>query len=112
MKLLSTAALIVLVSALLPSCCGDAKVRYWKLRDAKTGAVVYAVDTEVVPLAKLAPSGVVYLDKRGKAAHPASPKTVGAISEAEWRKATAGADYSLYYCGHCKGCWAKVKPVR
>jgi hypothetical protein len=104
---------VIILTALLPlllqSCCSDAKVRFWKFRDGKGGAAVYAVDTEKVPLSSLAPAGVVYLDRTGRAVHPASPKQPKQISEAEWRAATPGARLTLLYCGKCKGCWAKVR---
>jgi hypothetical protein len=112
MKSLPVIALTALLALLLQSCCSDAKVRFWKFRDAKGGSTVFAVDTEKVPLDSLAPVGRVYLDRTGRAAHPASPGKPKQISEAEWRAATSGARFTLLYCGKCKGCWAKVRANR
>lgn len=110
MKPLTTLVFAAALPLLLQSCCSDAKVRFWKYRDGKGGAAVYAVDTEKVPLASLAPTGAVYLDRAGHAVRPAGLKQPKQITEAEWRAATSGARFSLLYCGKCKGCWAKVKP--
>lgn len=110
MKSLPVLILTAILPLLLQSCCSDAKVRFWKFRDPKGGATVYSVDTEKVPLQALAPAGVVYLDRTGRAAHPAKPGQPKQISEAEWRAATSGARFTLLYCGKCKGCWAKIRP--
>ena len=102
-------AILASFSLLLAACCSDAQPRFWKVRDTKGGGTSYTVDTAAVPASSLMPVDKKYVDATGKFVEVASPKLVREISEQEWKAATAGARYSLRYCGHRKACWAKTK---
>lgn len=109
MKIPATALLSGLLCCLLPSCCSNAGPRFWEARDGTGRARIYTMDTVQVPLHKVGRDSQAYVDGAGKVVQVAKPRLVREITEDEWMKATSGTRYALWYCGHCKGCWAKVR---
>lgn len=109
MKTSLTVAILATLPFMLAACCSDAQPRFWKVRDAKGGGTAYTVDTAAVPASSLTPIDMKYVDATGKYVTLGSPKLVREMSEQEWKTATSGARYSLFYCGHRKACWAKAK---
>lgn len=107
MKPLSVAILAIL-PFMFSACCSNAKPRFWKVRDAPKGGVAYTVDTLAVPAGSLVPRDIRYVDAAGKYVGVRNPKVVREMTEQEWKTATSGAGYGLFYCGHRKGCWAKT----
>lgn len=105
--------LSIVISVVMPflfsACCSHAQPRFWKVRDTVGGGLAYTVDTAAVPASSLVPRDIRYVDAGGKYVDVRSPKVVREMSEQEWKTATSGAGYSLYYCGHRSGCWAKTK---
>lgn len=71
--------------------------------------MAYTVDTVAVPASSLVPRDIRYVDAAGKYVNVQNPKLVREMSEQEWKDATSGAGYSLFYCGHRSACWAKTK---
>lgn len=92
---------------LLFSCCPHAQPRFWKVRNGK--ATAYTVDTAAVPGTSLQARDIRYVDASGKYVDVAKPKIVSQMSEEEWKQATSGAEYSLWFCGHRMACWAVTK---
>lgn len=107
-RLLSLAILAIL-PFLFSACCSKAQQRFWKVRDTKSGVTAYTVDTLAVPTTSLVARDIRYVDPAGKIIEVGSPKMVREMKEAEWKSATSGAGFSLWYCGHRKACWAKTK---
>lgn len=106
-------ALTVAIVAILPlffsSCCPNATPRFWKVRDTSRGLIAYTVDTAAVPASSLVPRDIRYVDAAGEYVEVRIPRVVREMTEQEWRDATSGAGYSLFYCGHRKACWAKTR---
>lgn len=100
---------LAVLSLLFSACCSKAQPRFWKVRDVKSGVTAYTVDTLAVPTTALVARDIRYVDAAGKIMEVGSPKMVREMKEAEWKAATSGAGYSLWYCGHRKACWAKAK---
>ena len=67
------------------------------------------MDKVVVPSASLQPRDIRYVDASGKYVDVRKPKVISQMSEPEWKQATSGAGYSLWFCGHRMACWAKTK---
>jgi hypothetical protein len=109
MKKLLIATLLATLPFAFSACCSDAQLRFWEVRDAKSGGKSYTVDTAAVPATSLKAVDKKYVDSAGNYVEVANPRLVRQMSEQEWKTATSGARYSLRYCGHCKGCWAKAK---
>jgi hypothetical protein len=93
----------------LSSCCSNSKPRFWQVRDGANGATAYTVDTAEVPVGSLGAQDAKYVNASGQYVSVSNPKTVRELTETQWTAATSGARFSLLYCTHCKGCWAKVK---
>lgn len=104
---LRSLAILLALPFLLFACCPHAQPRFWKVRDGKTTA--YTVDTVAVPSTSLQPRDIRYVDSSGKYVDVAKPKMVSQMSEEEWKQATSGAGYSLWFCGHRMACWARTK---
>jgi hypothetical protein len=102
-------AILATLPFLFSACCTHAQPRFWKVRDTAGGGTAYTVDTVAVPASSLVPRDIRYVDSTGKYVAVQSPKVVKQLTEQEWKAATSGAGYSLNYCGHRKGCWAKTK---
>ncbi len=102
-------AILTTLPFLISGCCSNAHPRFWKVRDGAHGITAYTVDTVEVPASSLVPRDIRYVDSAGRFADLRNPKVVREMSEPEWKAATSGASYSLFYCGHRKGCWAKTK---
>lgn len=100
---------MAIVPLLFSACCSNAQPRFWKVRDASSKGTAYTVDTVAVPANSLVPRDIRYVDATGEYVKIQNPKVVREMTEQEWKQATSGAGYSLYYCGHRKGCWAKTK---
>jgi hypothetical protein len=98
-----------LSALLLFSCCPHAQPRFWKVRDGHGKATAYTVDTAAVPGTSLQARDIRYVDASGKYVDVAKPKIVSQMSEEEWKQATSGAGYSLWFCGHRMACWAVTK---
>lgn len=67
------------------------------------------MDTVAVPSTSLQLRDIRYVDASGKSVEIRKPKVVSQMSEPEWKQATSGAGYSLWFCGHRMACWAKTK---
>lgn len=67
------------------------------------------MDTVAVPSTSLQARDIRYVDATGKYVDVAKPKMVSQMSEEEWKRATSGAGYSLWFCGHRMACWARTK---
>ena len=102
-------AVVGVLAVAVSSCCSDAQLRFWQVRDQAGGATAYTVDTAGVPLARISAKDVRYVDAAGHFLTVSKPKLVRQLTEAEWTKATSGARYSLFYCTRCQGCWAKAR---
>lgn len=98
-----------LPALLLFSCCPHVQPRFWKVRDGHGKATAYTVDTEAVPTTSLQARDIRYVDAAGKYVDVAKPTIVSRMSEEEWKQATSGAGYSLWFCGHRMACWAVTK---
>lgn len=104
-----TAAILATLPFMFSACCSNAHPRFWKVRDTKSGATAYTVDTLAVPASSLLPADIRYVDSAGKSVNVQSPKMDREMTEQEWKAATSGAGYSLRYCGHREACWAKAQ---
>lgn len=102
-------AILALQPFMFSACCTKAQPRFWEVRDGAGKSRSYTVDTITVPANSLQPRDVRYVDPDGHYVEVGTPKVVREMSEQEWKLATSGAGYSLYFCGHRKGCWAKTK---
>lgn len=102
-------AVVAVLPLVFSACCSKAQPRFWKARDVKSGVTAYTVDTLAVPTTSLLARDIRYVDAGGKVVEVQNPKMVREMQEAEWKAATSGAGYSLWYCGHRKACWAKAK---
>ncbi|RYD17414.1 MAG: hypothetical protein EOP88_26705 [Verrucomicrobiaceae bacterium] len=109
MSRLLSLAVVAVLPLVFSACCSHAQPRFWKVRDTKNGATAYTVDTAAVPTTSLVARDIRYVDTGGKLVEVRNPKMVREMPEAEWKAATSGAGYSLWYCGHRKACWAKAK---
>ncbi|MES2440777.1 MAG: hypothetical protein V4584_17045 [Verrucomicrobiota bacterium] len=109
MKKLLSAAILAIQPFMFSACCPNAQPRFWKVRDTTGGGTAYTVDTVAVPAASLVPRDIRYVDAEGRYVDVRSPKMVREMPESEWKVATSGAGYSLRYCGHRTGCWARTK---
>ncbi|MBK1818383.1 hypothetical protein JIN84_22380 [Luteolibacter yonseiensis] len=108
MKPISAATLVIL-PLMFSACCSNARPRFWKVRDGSAGGLAYTVDTIGVPTGSLQPPDIRYVDGAGKYVDVRKPKVVREITEQEWKTATSGARYSLFYCGLRRACWAKTR---
>lgn len=106
---LRSIAILTILPFLCSACCSQAQLRFWKVRDGSGGATVYTVDTVAVPSTSLQPRDIRYVDASGKSVNVRRPKMISQMSEPEWKQATSGAGYSLWFCGHRMACWAKTK---
>ncbi len=106
---LRSIAILAVLTFLFSSCCTKAQPRFWKVRDTKSNGTAYTVDTLAVPTSSLGQRDIRYVDSSGKYVNVGSSKVISRMSEQEWKRATSGAGYSLWYCGHCHGCWAKTR---
>ncbi len=101
--------ILAVLPLLASACCPHAQPRFWKVRDTKGGITAYTVDTLAVPSTSLQPRDIRYVDASGKFVDVPKPKVVSQMSEQEWKQATSGAGYSLWFCGHRMACWARTK---
>lgn len=102
-------AILAILPFMFSACCSHAQPRFWEVRDTTGKGKAYTVDTIAVPANSLQPSDIRYVDSAGHYVEVRSPKVVREMTEQEWKLATSGAGYSLWYCGHRKACWAKTK---